>query len=113
MNKGASDTSAAVREPPLSAELRDQSDRIWTGLHAHPFLRELAQGVLPLEKFRFFVEQDIMYLPDFARCIAMGAAKSATEAGTWPTPLTSGPTSPAAMGGRPGAPVSTRAPPAP
>ena len=80
MTKGASDTPAAVREPPLSAELRDQSDRIWTGLHAHPFLRELARGVLPLEKFRFFLEQDIMYLPDFARCIATGAAKSATEA---------------------------------
>ena len=80
MTKGASDTPAAVREPPLSAELRDQSDRIWSGLHAHPFLRELARGVLPLEKFRFFLEQDIMYLPDFARCIATGAAKSATEA---------------------------------
>jgi thiaminase/transcriptional activator TenA len=36
--------------------------------------------VLPLEKFRFFIEQDILYLPDFARCIAMGAAKSASEA---------------------------------
>jgi len=80
MNKDAPGTSAAAGEPLLSAELRDQSDRIWTGLHAHPFLSELARGVLPLEKFRFFLEQDIMYLPDFARCIATGAAKSATEA---------------------------------
>jgi thiaminase/transcriptional activator TenA len=63
----------------LSAGLRDRSDRVWAGLHAHPFLRELARGVLPLEKFRFFIEQDILYLPDFARCIAMGAAKAATE----------------------------------
>ncbi|HXZ71435.1 MAG TPA: hypothetical protein VEH31_11290, partial [Streptosporangiaceae bacterium] len=80
MNNDASHTSAAAGEPSLSAELRDQSDRIWAGLHAHPFLSELARGVLPLEKFRFFVEQDVMYLPDFARCIAAGAAKSATEA---------------------------------
>ena len=80
MNKDPSRPSAAAGESSLSAELRDQSDRIWTGQHAHPFLSELARGVLPLEKFRFFVEQDIMYLPDFARCIAMGAAKSATEA---------------------------------
>ena len=79
----------AVSEPPagrgspessLSASLREQSDRVWAGLHAHPFLAELARGVLPLEKFRFFLEQDILYLPDFARCIAMGAAKSTTEA---------------------------------
>jgi thiaminase/transcriptional activator TenA len=80
MNKDASSPPAAAAAPSLSAELRDQSDRIWAGLHAHPFLSELARGVLPLEKFRFFVEQDIMYLPDFARCIATGAAKSATEA---------------------------------
>lgn len=80
MSQDASGPSAAAGEPSLSAELRDQSDRIWAGLHAHPFLGELARGVLPLEKFRFFVEQDVMYLPDFARCIATGAAKSATEA---------------------------------
>lgn len=66
--------------PSLSADLRDQGDQVWAGLMAHPFLGELARGVLPLEKFRFFIEQDILYLPDFARCIAMGAAKSTTEA---------------------------------
>jgi thiaminase/transcriptional activator TenA len=49
-------------------------------LHAHPFLRELSRGLLPLEKFRFFIEQDLLYLPEFARCLAMGAAKSTTEA---------------------------------
>src|SRR5262249_7712214 len=80
MSKDALRPPAAAGEPSLSGELRGQSDRIWAGLHAHPFLRELGRGVLPLEKFRFFLEQDIMYLPDFARCIATGAAKSATEA---------------------------------
>ena len=78
--RGASGRSAAGAEPSLSAGLRNRSDRIWAGLHAHPFLRELARGVLPPEKFRFFIEQDILYLPDYARCVAMGAAKSATEA---------------------------------
>jgi thiaminase (transcriptional activator TenA) len=64
----------------MSGYLRQGSDRVWAGLHAHPFPAELARGVLPLEKFRFFIEQDILYLPDFARCVALGAAKSATEA---------------------------------
>jgi thiaminase/transcriptional activator TenA len=67
-------------EMSASGCLHAQSERIWRGLHAHPFLRELTAGTLPLAKFRFFLEQDILYLADFARCIATGAAKSATEA---------------------------------
>jgi thiaminase/transcriptional activator TenA len=70
---------AAWRRSP-SGSLRAGSEQIWRGLHEHPFLRELAAGTLPLAKFRFFLEQDIMYLADFARCLALGAAKSATEA---------------------------------
>ena len=64
----------------FSARLRAQCDRIWSGLHAHPFLGELARGTLPLDRFRFFIEQDLLYLPAFARCMAMGAAKSASDA---------------------------------
>ena len=63
-------------ETAFSARLRTQCDRIWAGLHAHPFLGELARGTLPLDRFRFFLEQDLLYLPAFARCMAMGAAKS-------------------------------------
>jgi thiaminase/transcriptional activator TenA len=64
------------REPTFSDDLRIQCDRIWAGLHAHPFLGELTRGILPLEAFRFFIEQDLLFLPAFARCMAIGAAKS-------------------------------------
>ncbi len=67
---------APGREPTFSDDLRSQCDRIWAGLHAHPFLGELARGILPLEAFRFFIEQDLLFLPSFARCMAVGAAKS-------------------------------------
>lgn len=73
-------SAGAGRDGSLSARLRSDSDRIWERLHGHPFLREIARGELPLEKFRFFLEQDTMYLPDYARCMALGAAKSASEA---------------------------------
>ena len=74
-------TSRAVRpEPGFSESLRAGCDRIWAGLQAHPFLGELARGTLPLDRFRFFIEQDLLFLPDFARCMAMGAAKSGSEA---------------------------------
>jgi thiaminase/transcriptional activator TenA len=61
----------------LSDRLREDSDAIWRLLHAHPFLRELAAGALPPEKFRFYLEQNLLYLPDYARAIALGAAKAA------------------------------------
>ena len=58
---------------------RARCDPIWDGLHAHPFLRELVAGTLPLEKFRFFLEQDNFYLEEYGRCLALGAAKSGSE----------------------------------
>jgi thiaminase (transcriptional activator TenA) len=67
-------------ETSFSAVLRERCDRIWAGLHAHPFLGELARGTLPLDRFRFFIEQDLLFLPAFARCMALGAAKSAGDA---------------------------------
>jgi thiaminase (transcriptional activator TenA) len=67
-------------ETAFSARLRTQCDRIWASLHAHPFLGELARGTLPLDRFRFFLEQDLLYLPAFARCMAMGAARSVSDA---------------------------------
>jgi thiaminase/transcriptional activator TenA len=68
-----------VATDSFSQYLRAQCEGIWEGLHAHPFIQELALGTLPLEKFRFFLEQDLMYLPEYARCVAMGAAKSRTD----------------------------------
>ena len=58
---------------------REESKPIWTALHQHPFITELSEGTLPLDKFRFFLEQDIFYLDEYARCLAMGAAKARSE----------------------------------
>jgi thiaminase (transcriptional activator TenA) len=56
--------------------LRSDCAGVWAGLHGHPFIRELAAGTLPPEKFRFYVEQNLQYLPEYARTIAFGAAKA-------------------------------------
>src|SRR5580658_2563178 len=71
---------ATSSEPAFSARLRIRCDDIWAGLHAHPFIGELTRGTLPLDKFRFFIEQDLMFLPPFAQTMAMGAAKARSEA---------------------------------
>lgn len=62
------------------ASLREECSQQWEGLHLHPFLRELAAGTLPLDTFRFFVEQDLYYfLPDLSRAVAIGAAVARDE----------------------------------
>ena len=62
-----------------SDQFRAQCAPIWDALHEHPFITELAEGSLPPEKFRFFLEQDDLYLEEYARCVAMGAARSRND----------------------------------
>ena len=66
----------SIETGSVCERLRVESGAIWDGLHRHSFIRELAAGTLPLEKFRFFVEQNLMYLPEYARAMALGAAKA-------------------------------------
>lgn len=56
--------------------LRANCSPVWKSLHAHPFVRELAAGTLPAEAFRFYIEQNLMYLQEYARTIAIGASKA-------------------------------------
>lgn len=41
-----------------------------------PFNTELKNGTLPIEKFKFYMEQDSLYLIDFARVLAFAAGKA-------------------------------------
>jgi thiaminase/transcriptional activator TenA len=52
------------------------SEPMWSELVEHAFVRELAAGELAPERFRFYVEQNLLYLPQYARVMALGAAKS-------------------------------------
>ncbi len=60
----------------LCDRLRDDSTAVWEGLHGHPFIRELAAGTLPPATFRFYVEQNLLYLAEYARTIAIGVEKA-------------------------------------
>jgi thiaminase/transcriptional activator TenA len=63
----------------LCASLRGDCRDLWDGLHAHSFIRELAAGTLSPDRFRFFLEQDIFFLPELARAVGLGVAKAETE----------------------------------
>ncbi len=49
----------------------------WAEARQHPFVRALGDHTLPRERFTYFIGQDAVYLLDFSRVLAMGAAKSA------------------------------------
>ena len=66
----------ATAAASLSERLRGECDSVWESLRAHPFIRELAAGTLPPDKFRFYVEQNLQYLPEYARAMAIGASKA-------------------------------------
>lgn len=49
---------------------------IFQAIIDHPFNRELAQGTLALEKFKFYIKQDALYLVDFSRALAIVGSKA-------------------------------------
>jgi thiaminase/transcriptional activator TenA len=42
----------------------------------HPFVQGIGQGDLDVERFKFYVAQDYVYLIDYARVLALGAART-------------------------------------
>jgi thiaminase (transcriptional activator TenA) len=46
------------------------------GKHRHPFVRGIGDGTLSLERFKFWVQQDYVFLIECARLLALAAARS-------------------------------------
>ncbi|MBO8155520.1 MAG: thiaminase II [Bacillaceae bacterium] len=60
----------------FAQQLKDAATSYWENSFRHPFVTGIADGSLPLEKFRYYVLQDSYYLSQFARVQSLGAAKS-------------------------------------
>lgn len=56
-----------------------QTNKTIEAIKQHPFNQELMRGTLEQEKFAYYIEQDILYLNDFARCLAILASKAPIE----------------------------------
>ena len=59
------------------------TDALWAeaapiraAIDAHPFVRELAEGVLSQDRFAEYMVQDALYLRGFGRALAFGAVKA-------------------------------------
>jgi thiaminase (transcriptional activator TenA) len=60
----------------LCERLRNDCAELWEKLHAHPFIQGLADGTLPPDSFRFYIEQNLQYLLEYARAMALAAGRA-------------------------------------
>jgi len=56
--------------------IRAKAQPIWDRELKHPFVRGLGDGTLPLERFRFYLAQDYVFLIEYCRVFALAAAKA-------------------------------------
>ena len=56
--------------------LLNVSKEIWEAYHEHPFVKGIADGSLDKEKFKYYMIQDYLYLIDYTKVFALGAAKA-------------------------------------
>ncbi len=60
----------------FSEQLKNDAEPIWRRIFDHPFLREIKDGTLPEETFRYYLIQDYLYLEGFGRTVALALAKA-------------------------------------
>ncbi|WP_049936311.1 thiaminase II [Haloplanus natans] len=59
-------------------DLQSTADDLWSAIVAHPMLSRLGDGTLETAPFEYWVRQDYVYLVDYARVFAHGAASAPT-----------------------------------
>jgi thiaminase (transcriptional activator TenA) len=59
----------------FTSRVREQAAEIWKRELEHPFVRGLGDGTLPVERFRFYLEQDYLFLIEYCRVFALASAK--------------------------------------
>lgn len=52
---------------------------IWDSYHYHPFVKGIGNGELEIEKFRYYMIQDYLYLLEYAKIFALGVVKAKDE----------------------------------
>ena len=60
----------------FTEELRDLAEPIWDATLDHPMVERLGEGTLDEESFRYWVRQDYVYLIEYSRVFALGAASA-------------------------------------
>ncbi|MFB6303084.1 MAG: thiaminase II [Haloferacaceae archaeon] len=56
--------------------LAEDAEPVFDAILAHPMVERLGEGTLDVEPFRYWVRQDYVYLVDYSRVFAHGAARA-------------------------------------
>src|ERR1700734_2129393 len=78
---GPGSTGPGSTGSPASAVLRERGAASWAAAVSHPMVAEIGAGSLPHETFRYYFEQDVRYLEDCARAIALIIGRAPDLAG--------------------------------
>lgn len=60
----------------VSDRLHEAAAPVWEMCLKHPFVVGIGDGTLDVEKFKFFMLQDYLYLFDYAKVFALGVVKA-------------------------------------
>jgi thiaminase (transcriptional activator TenA) len=60
----------------FTEELRALASPIWEAVKGHPFVRGIGDGTLPVEKFKFYIGQDYVFLLEYCRVLALATARA-------------------------------------
>ena len=63
----------------LSKVLYESVEEIWKSYLCHPFVKQLGEGTLSPDIFRYYMIQDYLYLLEYSKVFALGVVKSKQE----------------------------------
>lgn len=63
----------------FSESLYESVKEIWESYYTHPFVKGIGDGTLEIDKFKFYMIQDYIYLLDYAKVYALGIVKADRE----------------------------------
>ncbi len=60
----------------FSERLRTRVEPVWEAQFQHPFVHGIGDGTLDIERFKYWVRQDYVFLIEYTRVLALAAARS-------------------------------------
>lgn len=60
----------------FSKLLRSEAKPIWDKIYAHPYLKDFGDGTLSISKFKYFLQQDHIYVVEYCRPLAIAISKA-------------------------------------
>src|SRR5260221_10500594 len=72
----SSETPSMTPRDSFTHAIRAKAQPIWDRELKHPFVRSLGDGTLPIDRFRFYLAQDYVFLTEYCRVFALAAAKA-------------------------------------